>query len=377
MLDLEKQREYLGGRIEKAIEGVLRHGHFVGGKEIELFESWLVEHTDFEFAIGVSSGTDALIIALMADGVKAGDAVFLPSFTYVATAEIVILLGATPVFVDVDPETYQISAQDLKEKIKLTIKLGKLRPVAIIGVDLFGQPAPWSELVDIAKTYRLNLYADSAQSFGATYNNKTSGKLARATILSFFPAKPLGAYGDGGAILTDSVDLVEKYRSIRSHGMGENPYDIIRVGLNARLDSLQAAILLAKTVSFEEECQKRQRNVELYNKFLPSIYRRPSCSTNGKGAWSVYTILLPKWMDRKKCSQYLSQANIQHAIYYEKPLHLQDAYKKFHDKSSSLIVSETLSKHVLALPVHAYLAQNELDKVILILEEFSKQESPL
>ncbi|QCE33848.1 DegT/DnrJ/EryC1/StrS aminotransferase family protein [Acetobacteraceae bacterium] len=374
MLDLYRQRKYLDGRVEAMIEEVLTHSHFVGGKQIEDFEAWLKEYTGFSFAVGVSSGTDALIMALMADGIGQGDAVFLPSFTYVATAEIVLLLGAQPIFVDVDSQNYQMSVEDLEEKIKVVKKENRFIPKAILAVDLFGQPAPWSELSKISCKYDLKLYDDSAQSFGAQYKGQASGKLARATTLSFFPAKPLGAYGDGGAILTDDFHLAEKYRSIRSHGCGKDAYDIVDVGLNARLDTLQAAILLAKTHSFEEECVKRRKNVSFYNEFLPDIFIRPSCLENGKGVWSVYTILLPEKINREECRHFLSEAGIENAVYYTKPLHRQKAYEKFHN-GLALPVSEWLCDRVLSLPIHAYLSLEELEKVVEVLTQFAEKQA--
>ena len=313
------------------------------------------------------------MMVLMAKKVGPGDAIFLPSFTYTATPEVVAILGATPVFVDVLPETYNVDPKSLTKSIKIAKEKG-LNPKAIISVDLFGQPSDYNSLEKIADENKLWILADAAQSYGAELLKKKVGKLAYATATSFFPAKPLGCYGDGGAVFTDDNELAEVLRSIRLHGKGDHKYDNIRIGLNARLDTIQASILLEKIKIFNDEQKERQKVADYYNKMLKSIVQVPSIILGAKSAWAQYTIQLPDKISRQKLIDELKEVGIPTMIYYQKPLHLQEAYKKF-PKFTSLKVSEEISGRVLSLPMNLKYSPYIVEKFCNILEKLKKRSS--
>lgn len=362
-LDLNKQQARIGKILKDRIDKVFSHGKFILGPEVQELEDRLAEYVGASYCIGVSSGTDAIQIALMGENVGRGDAVFLPAFTYTATAEVPLLLGATPIFVDINPETFQIDPINLKSAIDKVKKENKLKPKAIIGVDLFGQPAPWNELCQIAKDENLFLLDDCAQSFGGQYHGKKLGSQADATITSFFPSKPFGAYGDGGAIFTNSLEKFELYRSLRSHGEGQTRYQVLRTGINGRLDTIQAAILLAKFGYLEEELVRREEIATLYDATLLSCVKIPARVLNSKSAWAIYSILLSDEAERKFVQDTLKAENIPSAIYYPLPLHLQPAYHSYHD-GTYLSVSEEVSKRILALPIHPELSNAQVNRVI-------------
>jgi UDP-2-acetamido-2-deoxy-ribo-hexuluronate aminotransferase len=298
----------------------------------------------------------------MAENIGRGDAVFLPAFTYTATAEVPLVLGATPVFVDVDPRTFQIDPAHLVDRIRHTRTAGKLKPRAVIGVDLFGQPADWPALVDIAGTENLFLLDDLAQSFGASLHGKMIGSQADATATSFFPSKPLGAYGDGGALFTESEDRAELYRSLRTHGEGKTRYEVLRTGMNGRLDSMQAAILLSKLTVFAEELQARERISQIYDRRLGNVVTTPKRVPDSTSAWAIYAILLPDEATRDRIQASLRANGIPTAIYYPRPLHRQPAYSTQHD-GSELPVSEDLARKILALPIHPDLTDADVDRI--------------
>lgn len=362
-LDLNKQQVRIGKILKDRIDKVFSHGKFILGPEVQELEDRLAEYVGVSYCIGVSSGTDAIQIALMGENVGRGDAVFLPAFTYTATAEVPLLLGATPIFVDINPETFQIDPINLKSAIDKVKKENKLKPKAIIGVDLFGQPAPWNELCQIANDENLFLLDDCAQSFGGQYHGKKLGSQADATITSFFPSKPFGAYGDGGAIFTNSLEKFELYRSLRSHGEGQTRYQVLRTGINGRLDTIQAAILLAKFGYLEEELVRREEIATLYDAALLSCVKIPTRVLNSKSAWAIYSILLSDEAERKFVQDTLKAENIPSAIYYPLPLHLQPAYHSYHD-GTYLSVSEEVSKRILALPIHPELSNAQVNRVI-------------
>lgn len=362
-LDLNKQQARIGKILKDRIDKVFSHGKFILGPEVQELEDRLAEYVGASYCIGVSSGTDAIQIALMGENVGRGDAVFLPAFTYTATAEVPLLLGATPIFVDINPETFQIDPINLKSAIDKVKKENKLKPKAIIGVDLFGQPAPWNELCQIAKDENLFLLDDCAQSFGGQYHGKKLGSQADATITSFFPSKPFGAYGDGGAIFTNSLEKFELYRSLRSHGEGQTRYQVLRTGINGRLDTIQAAILLAKFGYLEEELVRREEIATLYDAALLSCVKIPARVLNSKSTWAIYSILLSDEAERKFVQDTLKAENIPSAIYYPLPLHLQPAYHSYHD-GTYLSVSEEVSKRILALPIHPELSNAQVNRVI-------------
>lgn len=348
-IDLKAQQDRIRPQIDEAVKRVLDHGIYIMGPEVFELEKQLANYCGAKHVITCSSGTDALLMVLMAKGIGPGDAVFIPSFTFPATPEVVALLGATPIFVDISPNTYNIDPKSVEQGVKVARKQG-LKPKAIIAVDLFGQPADYPALKKIAHEHDLWILADAAQSFGATLHGKKVGTLALATATSFFPAKPLGCYGDGGAIFTDSDELAEILKSIRVHGKGQHKYDNVRIGLNARLDTIQAAILLEKLKIFNDELQQRQKITEHYNEALKEVFQVPYIIEEATSAWAQYTIKLTQDMERSKLVNRLKENGIPAVVYYEKPLHLQAAYKKF-PKVERLSVSEESSQKVLSLPI--------------------------
>ncbi|OOL19512.1 aminotransferase DegT [Bombella intestini] len=372
-LDLPAQQKRLGAALRERLDRVLAHCRFVMGPEVTELEERLARYGGARHAIGVSSGTDALLMVLMAEGIGPGMAVFLPAFTYTATAEVVLLLGAVPVFVDVDPQTFQISLPSLEQRLKAIRQAGQVRPQAIIGVDLFGQPAPWDELNRFATREGLFLVADCAQSFGASYKGRKLGHEAGATTLSFFPSKPLGGYGDGGAVLTDDDEKAALYRSLRSHGEGRQRYEVQRIGLNARLDSLQAAVLLSKMDVFEDELKRREGVARAYDAALPSLVRPPVRVPDSQSAWAVYCVCLPSRTLRDSLRDRLTEAEIATAIYYPKPLHQQPAYQAQHD-GIALPVAERIGEHVLALPIHADLSDEAVAYVLAVISQWAEEQ---
>src|SRR5271157_5685852 len=297
-LDLKAQQARIATDLRRRLDAVLEHCQFILGPEVRELEAELAKFCGAKHCVSVSSGTDALMIALMAENIGRGDAVFLPAFTYTATAEVPLLLGATPVFVDVDPRTFQIDPAHLAERIGQVRAGGKLRPRAVIGVDLFGQAADWPAINAIAAREGLFTLDDCAQSFGATLHGQPLGTLADATIASFFPSKSLGAYGDGGAIFTERDDRAALYRSLRTHGEGTTRYEVLRTGMNGRLDSLQAAVLLAKMTVFREELAIRERIARAYDQRLGNAVIIPARVPNSTSAWAIYSILLPEGASR-------------------------------------------------------------------------------
>lgn len=357
---LEQQKQRLRREIDDRMARVVSHGQFIMGPEVGEFETALKQYCGAKHAICVANGTDALQIALMAAGIGAGDSVLVPSFTYTATAEVILILGAKPVFVDVDDETFNIDLQSLAAAHSATLKRGE-RPRAIIAVDLFGLPADWQALNDFADAHKLVLIADAAQSFGAiTAEGKHVGTLAPITTTSFFPAKPLGCYGDGGAIFTEGDELAAVMRSIRVHGQGQEKYETVRVGMNSRLDTLQAAILLAKIGVFKEETERRNALADAYSERIGNRVETPHKPEGVTSAWAQYTI---KTDNRDKLQAHLKAHKVPTAIYYPKPMHMQTAYKDFGAGENSLPVSESLARRVLSLPMNPYWDSDDLDVV--------------
>lgn len=367
-LDLKKQQRRLGENLKQRVDRVFDHCQFILGPEVQELEERLASYVNAQYCIGVSSGTDAIQIALMAEEVGPGDAVFLPAFTYTATAEVPLVLGATPIFVDIDPKTFQIDPCHLQSSIARIREENNLKPKAIIGVDLFGQPASWDKLRDIAARENLFLLDDCAQSFGASLHYKKLGCEADATITSFFPSKPLGGYGDGGAIFTNDPEKAELYRSLRTHGEGKTRYQVLRTGMNGRLDTLQAAVLLAKLDCFDEELQRREMIAQQYDQGLASIVEIPARVANSQSAWAIYSVLLSDSEHRQKVQEHLKAQNIPTAIYYPLPLHKQAAYRKYHN-GSILMTSEDISERILALPIHPDLTDEEVNRVIMAIQE--------
>lgn len=360
-IDLESQQKRIRPQIDAAIKRVLDHGKYIMGPEVGELEERLAEYCGAKYCISCSSGTDAILMSLMAYGIGRGDAVFIPAMTFPATPEAVTLLGATPVFVDIDPRTFNIDQQSVLQGLE-AVKIKGLTPKAIMAVDLYGQPADYPALSLLAQKHNLFLIADAAQSFGASLNDKKVGSLTPITATSFFPAKPLGCYGDGGAVFTDDDELASTLRSIRVHGKGSDKYDIVRIGLNARMDTIQAAILLEKLKIFDDEVSTRQKVADFYEEALKDSVEAPYMMSGSTSAWAQYTVTLPKGADRPKLMDSLKSEGIPTMVYYPRPLHKQTAYKHFPTATGgALPVSEDLSERVLSLPMSesssAYIAK--------------------
>jgi dTDP-4-amino-4,6-dideoxygalactose transaminase len=359
-IDVAAQRRRLGRAIDDAVARVLTHCQFILGPEVRALESELAAFCGARHAISCSSGTDALRLVLMAWGIGPGDAVICPAFTFCATAEVPALCGATPLLADVDVETFNLAPASFERAIATANKLG-LRPRAVIPVDLFGQPADHDAIAAIAEAHDLLVLDDAAQSFGAHYKNRKLGAVfkagkpgATATATSFFPAKPLGCYGDGGAIFTEDDDLAARLRSLRVHGEGVDKYDAARIGLAARLDSIQAAVLLEKLKIFPDEIAARHAAAERYAAGLGDVAIVPRVAKDRTSVWAQYTIRLPAGR-RDALAATLKDQGIPTAIYYAKPLHRQAAYGGFPVADGGLPVSERLAEEVISLPMHAYL----------------------
>jgi UDP-2-acetamido-2-deoxy-ribo-hexuluronate aminotransferase len=361
-LDLKAQQARIAGELRRRLDGVLAHCQFILGPEVAELETELATFCGAKHCVAVSSGTDALQIAFMAEGIGKGDAVFLPAFTYTATAEVPLVLGATPVFVDVDPRTFQIDPAHLEQRIAAVRRDGMLRPRALIGVDLFGQPADWPTLSAIAEREGLFTIDDLAQSFGCSLHGRMLGAAADATATSFFPSKPLGAYGDGGALFTESDERAALYRSLRTHGEGTSRYEVLHTGMNGRLDSLQAAVLLAKMTVFGEERAARERVARYYDSRLGNAVTTPARVADSTSVWAIYAILLRDAATRDHVQASLRADGVPTAIYYPRPLHLQPAYREHHDQSR-LPVSEDLAGRILALPIHPDLSEADMAHV--------------
>jgi len=361
-LDLKAQQARIKDDLKRRVDRVMEHCQFVLGPEVTELETKLAEFCGAAHCVSVSSGTDALQIALMAEGIGRGDAVFLPAFTYTATAEVPLVLGATPVFVDVDPDTFQIDPGHLQMRIDQVRAAGKLNPRAIIGVDLFGQPADWAAITSIAAREQLYTLDDCAQSFGADLGDARLGVQADATATSFFPSKPLGAYGDGGALFTESADRATLFRSLRTHGEGKTRYEVERTGMNGRLDTMQAAVLLAKLEVFEHELAIRDHIARIYDERLAAYVKVPTRVPDSSSAWAVYAILLESTEARTNLQDRLKANGVPSAIYYPRALHHQPAYRDHHD-GTALPVSEDLATRILALPIHPDLSDAQVERI--------------
>lgn len=361
-IDVGAQRRRLGTKIDDAIKRVTESCLFINGPEVAQFESDLAAFCGAKYAVGCASGTDALLLVLMAQGIGPGDAVLCPAFTFCATAEVVVLVGATPVFVDVHPDTFNIDAASLKRGIE-TAKRKGLKPKVVIPVDLFGLPADWDAILPIAKAENLFVLDDAAQSFGATYKGRKLGTIAQATATSFFPAKPLGCYGDGGAIVTDDAALVEVLKSLRVHGQGADKYDNIRIGLTSRLDTIQAAVLIEKLKIFPDEIVARDTVAKRYNEGLKDVAIVPQVPDGLTSVWAQYTIRLKPGV-RDKLGAALKEQGVPTAIYYPKPLHRLEAYKTYPVVDNGIPVTDRLSEEVISLPMHSYLDAPTQDRII-------------
>lgn len=361
-IDVAEQRRRLGKRIDDAIARVLTHCQFINGPEVARLEAALAAFSGAKHVVACASGTDALLMVLLAKKVGPGDAVICPTFTFCATGEVVALLGATPVFVDVDETTFNIDIASLKSGIAVAKKQG-LRPKAIIPVDLFGQPADHDAIAEVAAAENLFVLDDAAQGFGAIYKGRRLGTFGLATATSFFPAKPLGCYGDGGAIFTDDAELADTLRSVRVHGQGSDKYDNVRLGLTGRIDTMQAAILIEKLKIFDDEIAARDAVAKRYNEGLGQVAIVPRVASDCTSVWAQYTIRLRNG-GREALASALKAQGIPTAIYYPRSLHQQTAYRSFPVAATGLAVSERLSTEVISLPMHPYLDESDQDRII-------------
>jgi len=361
-IDLHAQQARLKADIDAGIAAVLESGRYILGPQVTEFEANLAAFGDAKHAIGCANGTDAISLPLMAWGVGPGDAVFCPSFTYCATAEVIALLGATPVFIDIDRETYNMDVESLKTAIAQVQKEGTLKPRAVIAVDLFGQSADYAAIAPVVKAAGMKLISDSAQGFGTTLNGKHPLNWADAQTTSFFPAKPLGCYGDGGATLTNDDELAHILKSIRVHGKGKDKYDNVRIGMNSRLDTLQAAILLPKLAVFADEIKKRNVVAKRYAEALQGVANRVPVVMEGVlSTWAQYTIEVP---DPFAFADALKAEGVPTARYYPKPVHMQTAYAHYPISGNGLPSTMDCIDNIISLPMHPYLTEKDQDKVI-------------
>ena len=351
-IDLAAQYQHLKTKIDARIKTVLDHGHYIMGPEVQELEEELAKYVGVKHAITCANGTDALTLAMMVLGIKEGDAVFCPTFTFFATAEVIVFEGATPIFVDSDEATFNICPIDLEKRIQATIAEGKLIPKAIIAVDLFGLPANYPEIQKIADKYNLKLVEDAAQGFGGSIDGKRAGSFGDIATTSFFPAKPLGCYGDGGAVFTNNDEYAELLKSYRVHGKGKDKYDNIRIGMNSRLDTIQAAILLEKLAEFPTELVNRNKAAVKYDKTLSNKYQTPQVPSGYLSSWAQYTLVSA---NRDADMAAYKEQSIPTMVYYGTCMHEQTAFSQLGYKVGDFPTAEKLAKSVFSLPMHPYL----------------------
>ena len=349
--------------IDAAIAQVLEDGAYIMGPQVQLLEERLAAYVGRKHCVTCSNGTDALTLPLMAEGIGPGDAVFTTAFTFFATAEVIALAGATPVFVDIDPDTYNIDCQKLQEAVEKIAAEGKCKPKAVIPVDLFGLPCDFDGVDAVARKFNLLVIEDGAQGFGGSYHGRRVGSLGAYSTTSFFPAKPLGCYGDGGAVFTDDDTKAQLLRSLRVHGKGADKYDNVRIGLNARLDTIQAAILHCKLDLFPGELDARDAAAARYTEHLAGLVKTPVVPTGWTSSWAQYTVLLPADTDRAAVMERMKQDGIPTMIYYGNPMHLQKAFASLGYHEGGFPETEKACKRVLSLPMHPYITTEEIDAV--------------
>lgn len=369
--DLKRQYQTLKEDIDVAINQVLTECNFISGKQVSKLEEELSEYVGVKHCITCANGTDALSLAMMAWNIGEGDAVFVPDFTFFSTGEIVAFAGATPIFVDVESDTFNMSVESLEYQIKKVLNEGKLIPKAVIPVDLFGLPADYEKIERVAKKYNLKILEDGAQGFGGECSGKRACSFGEISTTSFFPAKPLGCYGDGGAVFTNDDNLADLLKSIRIHGKGAMKYDNIRIGMNSRLDTIQAAILSVKLKAFKDyELDRVNAVANEYTKRLSDIVKTPIVSDNFKSSWAQYTIQLKDSNERDELQKELRENEIPSMVYYPKPMHLQQAFSDRTFETNEYVNTNKLCDTVLALPMHPYLEIADIDKITEIIKEY-------
>ena len=364
-IDLKTQQRQIRSKIDERIKKVLDHGQYILGPEVKELENELGRFTDAKYVLCCSSGTDALLLALLGLKLKPGDGVIVPSFTFASSAEVMPLLGAIPIFIDVEADTFNLDPEKLDETLKTADEMG-INVKGIMSVGLFGQPANMNAIKEFAAKNNLWVIDDAAQSFGGKYNKQMVGNLCEVTATSFFPAKPLGCYGDGGAIFTNNKEIYEIANSSHVHGMGNNRYEYDRIGMNARMSTIQAAILLEKLAIFPDELKKRQQVADYYNACLKKLdlgLQLPTLKKNVKSSWAQYTIILPKNIDRSLLQETLKLRNIPTAVYYPIPLNEHKPYKDYPVSKAGLKITYELSKNVLSLPMHPYLKRKDINYI--------------
>ena len=370
--DLKRQYQNLKKEIDSEIENVIKNTTFISGSQVKDLERQLSEYVGRKYCVSCGNGTDALTMSLMALGIGEGDAVFVPDFTFFATAEVVAFEGAVPIFVDVDENTFNMDPESLEAAVAAVTKEGKLKPKAIITVDLFGLPADYPQILKIADKYEMKVIEDSAQGFGGSIKGKMDCSFGDISTTSFFPAKPLGCYGDGGAIFTDDEETAAYLQSIRVHGKGSYKYENIRIGWNSRLDTLQAAIMLPKFKAFKEfELDKVNEAAVKYTKLLSGVVKTPTIPEGYCSSWAQYTIQLRNEEERDGLQAYLKEVGIPTMVYYPIPLHKQEAFagqKIYLDCPTA----EKLCKTVLSLPMHPYFEEGEIEKIVEVIKEYKK-----
>lgn len=368
-IDLKSQHEKIKVDISLGIKKVLKHGKYIMGPEVIELEQKLADYVNTDYCVSCSSGTDALLMPLMALGIKPGDAVITTPFTYIATAEVISLLGATPIFVDIYPSTFNINPDKIDDAVNYAFK-NDLTPKAIISVDLFGLPARYRLIEQKAKKYDLILIEDAAQGFGGRIKGKKACSFGHIASTSFFPAKPLGCYGDGGAIFTNSKNYLSVLKSLRVHGSGNDKYDNIRTGINGRLDTIQAAIVLEKLKIFEDEFRLRNIVAKYYMDNMPKKYILPHVPRDYESSWAQFTLLAENEEIRNRTIDFLKKKKIPSMIYYRIPLHLQKVYSNLNYKLGDFPISEDSASRVFSIPMHPYLSTNQQDLILEALEQF-------
>ena len=368
-IDLKTQQKRIKKNINVRIKNVLNHGKYIMGPEVFELEEKLSKFTGRKYSLTCSSGTDALLISLMNCDIGVGDAVFTTPFTYIATAGAILQTGATPFFVDIYPKTYNMDPNQLNKAIQLSKKKG-LNPRAIIPVDLFGLPARYRLIEKISKEYDLIIIEDAAQGFGGKINENMAGAFGSISTTSFFPAKPLGCYGDGGAIFTDDLDAYNKMKSIRIHGSGEDKYDNVRLGLNGRLDTLQAAILLEKLNIFNDELDRRDKIAKYYSSNISELFKKPFVPRNYHSSWAQYSLMTNSLESRNNIMKLFNDKNIPIMCYYKIPLHLQKLFLFLGYENGDFPISENSSNCIFSIPMHPYLSRDEQDVIISILNKY-------
>ncbi len=370
--DLKAQYQRMKPEMDLAIEKVLANANYIMGKEVTELEQQLAEYVGVKHCVTCANGTDALQLALMAWNIGAGDAVFVPDFTFFSSGEVVPTVGATPIFVDIDEDTYNISAESLEKAIQYVLKKTDLKPKVVVAVDLFGQPADYDGIRKVANKYNLFVLEDAAQGFGGRIGERKACSFGDISTTSFFPAKPLGCYGDGGAVFTDNDEWADLIRSYRVHGKGEDKYDNVRIGMNSRLDTLQAAILSVKLKFFDEEIEKCNKVAEDYSRQLDGFVKIPVIKEGMRTSWAQYTIQLKDTNQRDKIIRVLKEACIPSAVYYKKPMHSQSAFRENLVDELKYENTEKICQSCVSLPMHAYIEIRQIEQICQIIKQLVK-----